>query len=91
MRQAVDAALDRPAIAAVWREPPSDRYVPPAVLDSQNGSDYPVDGPDLAAPRTLAHGVRGTAVLYFCGGPEGRRVGSIIRSNLAGDRDPPCA
>ena len=83
VRQAVNAALDRPAIAAVWREPPSDRYVPPAVLDSANGSSYPVDGPDLVRARKLAHGVSGTAVLYFCGGSEGRRIGAIIRANLA--------
>src|SRR5262249_30529033 len=32
MRQAVSAALDRPAIAPVWHEPPTDPSVPPALL-----------------------------------------------------------
>jgi serine/threonine-protein kinase len=83
MRQAVSAALDRPAIAAVWHEPPSDRYVPPAVLDTPNGAAYPVGGPDLVRARRLTHGVRGTAVLYFCGAPENRRAAAVIRANLA--------
>jgi ABC-type transport system substrate-binding protein len=83
LRRAVNAALDRPAIAAVWGEDPSDRYVPPAVLPSANGSTYPVSGADVARARRLAHGVRGAAALYFCGGPENRRVVAIVRANLA--------
>jgi ABC-type transport system substrate-binding protein len=83
LRQAVNAALDRPAIASVWHEPPSDRYVPPAVLDTPNGAAYPVAGPDLATARRLAHGIHGSAVLYFCGAPENRRVAAVIRANLA--------
>lgn len=83
LRRAVNAALDRPAIAAVWGEQPSDRYVPPGVLDSANGSAYPIDGPDVGRARRLAGGAGGGATLYFCGAPEGRRVVAIIRSNLA--------
>ena len=32
MRRAVNEALDRPALAAVWGELPTDRYVPPSIL-----------------------------------------------------------
>ena len=83
LRQAVNLALDRRAIAAVWKEPPSDRYVPPAVLDTPNGGAYPVGAPDLTAARRLAGGSHGTAVLYYCGPPENRRVAQLIRQNLA--------
>ncbi len=83
LRQAASAALDRPAIAAVWREPPSDRYVPAAILDTPNGAAYSVAGPDLTRARLLAQGARGTAVLYFCGAPENRRAAALIRANLA--------
>ncbi len=83
LRRAVNAALDRPAIVAVWGDEPSDRYVPLAVLDSANGSAYSVTGPDLSRARSLANGATGDAVLYFCGAPENRRVVAIVRSNLA--------
>ena len=88
VRQAVNAALDRPAIAAVWREPPSDRYVPPAVLDSANGSAYPVDrsrprGGPQARPRSERHG--GPLLLRWARGPP-RRVDHPRQPG--GDRDP---
>ena len=84
LRRAVNAALDRPAIAAVWGEPPSDRYVPPAVLASRNGSAYPVDGPDLERARRLAPpGPHGPVDLYVCGPPENSRVVALLRAQLA--------
>jgi len=82
MRHAVSIALDRPALAAVWAEPPTDRYVPPAILPATGRPRYPVSGPDVAAARRLAAGRRGTATLYYCGEPGNQRVAEIVRANL---------
>ncbi len=83
VRRAVNEALDRPAIIAVWGDAPNDRYVPPALLDSVSGSAYPIAGPDLTRARRLAAGAKGEAVLYFCGEPSNNRVAAAIRANLA--------
>jgi ABC-type transport system substrate-binding protein len=82
MRRAVSLALDRPALAAVWGELPTDRYVPPAILPASGRSRYPLSGPDVAAARRLAAGRRGTATLYYCGDPGNQRVAEIVRANL---------
>jgi ABC-type transport system substrate-binding protein len=81
MRRAVNLALDRPALAAVWAELPTDRYVPPSLLPPGR-SRYPLSGPDLAAARRLVGGRTGTATLYYCGEAPNRRVAEIVRENL---------
>ncbi len=84
LRRAVNVALDRPAIAAVWGEQPSDRLVPPAVLASRTGSAYPVDGPDLERARRLAPpGPHAPVDLYVCGPPENIPVVALLRAQLA--------
>ena len=82
MRRAVNQALDRPALAAVWGELPTDRYVPPAILPASGDSRYPLQAPDVRAARRLAAGRRGTATLYYCGDPGNQRVAEIVRANL---------
>ena len=82
MRRAVNEALDRPALAAVWGELPTDRYVPPSVLPADGASRYPLEAPDVRAARRLTAGRRGTATLYYCGDPGNQRVAEIVRANL---------
>jgi hypothetical protein len=82
MRRAVNHALDRPALAAVWGELPTDRYVPPAILPASGESRYPLQGPDVREARRLAAGRRGTATLYYCGESGNQRVAVIVRANL---------
>ena len=82
MRRAVNQALDRPALAAVWGELPTDRYVPPAILPASGDSQYPLQAPDVRAARRLAAGRRGTATLYYCGEAGNQRVAEIVRANL---------
>jgi ABC-type transport system substrate-binding protein/tRNA A-37 threonylcarbamoyl transferase component Bud32 len=81
LRRAVNYALDRPKLAAVGDEPPSDEYVPPGVPGSSGHHAYPIDGPDRRAARRLARGSRRHAVL--CVDPANRRVAEIVRSDLA--------
>jgi ABC-type transport system substrate-binding protein len=83
MRRAVAYALDRPALAGVFGERPSDRLVPAAV-SGQDGALAYAGRPDLAQARRLAgHGVRHTAVLYLCGDPSNGRIAEIVRTNLS--------
>ena len=83
LRRAVNYALDRAALAAVWGEPPTDDYIPPAVTGIRQPHMYPIDGPDLRTARRLAQGPRRRAVLYFCGDPANRTVADIVRADLA--------
>src|SRR6185312_14740266 len=83
LRRAVNYALDRPALAAVWGERPADRYIPPAVPGHPRRHVYPVGGSDPRTARQMTRGRRRNAVLYFCGDPANRRVAEIVRSNLS--------
>ena len=83
VRRAASYALDRARLAAVWSEPPTDRYVPPAIPGPDPGQVYPLAAPDLARARRLMRG-RGpvSATLYFCGEPANERIAAIVRDNL---------
>ena len=82
LRQAVNYALDRPALAAVWREPAADGYIPPAVAGYRSASIYPTSGPDLRRARRLVGRRARHAVLYFCNDAPSR-VANIVRSDLS--------
>ena len=90
MRQAVNYALDRLALAASFNDLPGDGIVPPIFDGFRAGVVYPVDGGDLAAARRLA----GTnnrprrAVLSYCiffpwGDGGQRNVAPLVKSQLA--------
>jgi ABC-type transport system substrate-binding protein/streptogramin lyase len=83
LRRAVNFALDRPALAAVWGQRPAHHYIPPAVPGYRHMNVYPIDGPDLPTAQRLAGKRMRRAVLYFCGHPANGRVAEIVRSNLA--------
>jgi ABC-type transport system substrate-binding protein len=82
LRQAVNYALDRPALAGSFADAADDEIVPAAVPGFAPGRVYPTDGPNLAAARHLMAGHRYRAKLYFCGDPHQRPVAAIISSNL---------
>ena len=84
IRRAVNLALDRRALAAVYDEQPIDDYIPPAIPGSRPGHVYPLGG-DLAEAKRLAGTGRRHAVLYSCGEPEtvSPGVDEIIRADLA--------
>jgi ABC-type transport system substrate-binding protein/tRNA A-37 threonylcarbamoyl transferase component Bud32 len=83
LRRAVNYALDRPALAAVWGERATDGYIPPAVPAFRAPHVYPTSGPDLRSARRLAGTKRRRAVLYFCGDPANRRIADIVRLDLS--------
>ncbi len=83
LRRAVNYALDRRALAAVFDETPTERYVPPAVPGVRTTAVYPLSGPDLATARSLVPGGRRRAAsVYVCGDPANMRIAQIVRSNL---------
>src|SRR4051794_4462209 len=83
LRRAASFALDRRALAAVYGEPPTDRFVPPAIAGAGRRALYPLSGPDLVQARRLAGaGPPRTARLYFCGDPANLRVAKLVRANL---------
>jgi peptide/nickel transport system substrate-binding protein len=83
MRRAASFAIDRRALAAVFSEGITDRYVPPVISRSATGQAYPLD-PDLTKARQLA-GTRTArkATVYACGDPSNIRIAGILRENLA--------
>jgi serine/threonine-protein kinase len=83
LRQAVNYALDRRALAAAFADTPADQIVPPALQGFPAGRMYPLDRPDFATARRLAGGRRRHAVLAICGDARLPKLAEIVRSNLA--------
>lgn len=86
LRQAVNYAIDRPALAldpgfgAPGR--PTDQYIPPGIPGFHDGTIYPLGGPDVATARRLAGDQKRRAVLYTCDTPGCTRNAETLRSNL---------
>ncbi|MDP9134598.1 MAG: ABC transporter substrate-binding protein, partial [Actinomycetota bacterium] len=90
MRQAMNAALDRRALAhrvqyGRFGGPgrPTDQFIPPDQPGFRDAAVYPLGGPDLARARRLAGGRRRRAVLYTCDFPHCLEHGRVVRKNLA--------
>lgn len=82
LRQAVNYALDRPALAAALGDLATARYLPPGMPASYQQSVYPLGSPDFRHARALAGPRTRTAVLAICGTPGCTKVGQIIRADL---------
>jgi peptide/nickel transport system substrate-binding protein len=82
LRRAVNYANDRRTLAAAVGDLPSAAYLPPGLPGASATSVYPLK-PDLPQARALAHGFRGTVVLYSCRRPECTSAARIVRANLA--------
>jgi ABC-type transport system substrate-binding protein/DNA-binding SARP family transcriptional activator/streptogramin lyase len=83
MRQAVNYALDRPALAATLGDLVAGNYLPPGLPGSLARHVYPLSGPDLARARALAGPHGGHAVLAVCSDPGCTELGQIIQADLA--------
>jgi ABC-type transport system substrate-binding protein len=79
LRQAVNHALDRRALASAYFDAPAQRVIPQAVP----GYVFPIDGPDLRTARRLAGSERRRAVLLAPCNPQLSSVTDVIRSELA--------
>jgi peptide/nickel transport system substrate-binding protein len=91
MRQAVNFALDRRALAARLPIPepgvpgrPTDQFIAPGMPAFRDAAIYPLGGPDLKTARRLAGShQRARAVLYTCNYPACLEHGRVLRRNLA--------
>jgi ABC-type transport system substrate-binding protein len=91
MRQAVNLAIDRRALArrlsccpdeAPGR--PTDQFIPPGLPGFHDEAIYPLGGPDIDAARRLAGSGRGRRmVFYTCNNPACLEQARIVRRNLA--------
>jgi peptide/nickel transport system substrate-binding protein len=87
LRQAVNYAIDRRALAAIgsaypYALRPTDQYLPAGLFGFRDVSVYPFT-PDLAKARRLAGDKRRTAVFYTCNHSPCDRMAQVVRSNLA--------
>ncbi len=88
LRQAVNFAIDRTALAALgdpWSPIPgrtTDQYLAPVMPGFRDVDVYP-SHPDLARARRLAADRTGTAVMYTCDQPPCDRIAQIVRTDLA--------
>jgi len=87
LRQAVNYAIDRPAVLRVYGARDgnaTDQLLPPAMPGFRNAELYPLKGPRPAKAKTLAQGHTrdGKAVLYVNDTRFQPVVGAIIRENL---------
>ena len=83
MRQAVNYALDRPALAAALGDLVAANYLPPGLPGFRARHVYPLSNPDLARARALAGPHGGHAVLAVCSDPGCTELGQIIQTDLA--------
>lgn len=91
LRQAVNYAIDRRALAARGSafqqvpERPTDHYLPPGILGFRDAHVYPMT-PDRSKARhlvRLAHAAGRTAVLYTLDTPPSPEQAHIVRTDLA--------
>jgi YVTN family beta-propeller protein len=87
LRQAVNYALDRRALAAVAfpgsTAKPTDQYLPPGVPGFRDATIYPLGAPNLAKARQLAGDVHVEAVLDTCNLAPCTQFAQIVREDLA--------
>jgi YVTN family beta-propeller protein len=88
MRQAVNYAIDRDALAGLGDgfDPlptqPTDHYLPPGIPGFRDSHVYPMT-PNVAKARELAQGDGRTAVLYTCDSSPCPEQAHIVQSDLA--------
>ena len=88
MRQAVNYAIDRRALARIgdggqpFPERPTGDYLPPGIPGATNAPVYPLT-PDLPKANALAHARGRTAVLYTCEEQTCTLQAQILKTELA--------
>jgi serine/threonine-protein kinase len=82
LRQAVDLALDRTALASVHDDVPGSQYLPPSVPGA-GGKPVVAVQPDLARARALAAGFHGTVTFTTCQDSNCRAKAALVKASLA--------
>jgi class 3 adenylate cyclase/ABC-type transport system substrate-binding protein len=83
-RRAVNALLDRSALAATDGGLPTDQYLPPDLMGKEKDHHlYPVDHPDIALARKLWANRAGRLVLLTCKSPLCTEQANILRRDFS--------
>jgi peptide/nickel transport system substrate-binding protein len=88
LREAVNEAIDRPALARAEATSsggallPTDRYLPPGVPGYEHGHRFPLTGPDLPRARALVAGRHPRVILMTCRDPRCLQVARIVTRDL---------
>jgi serine/threonine-protein kinase len=83
-RRAVNALLDRLALAAPDGGVPTDQYLPPALMGAEKDHHvYPVDSPDVALARKLWANRADRLVLLTCKSPLCTEQANILRRDFS--------
>lgn len=85
-RQAVNFAIDRPAISrqsGAFAGSLTDQYLPPGVEGFRDAEIYPLDAPDVDRANELMGGKKGTAVIYTCNAGSCPKRAQVVQANLA--------
>ena len=83
-RRAINALLDRSALAAADGGLPTDQYLPPALMGSEKDHHlYPVHEPDVALARKLWASRADRVVLLTCKSPLCTEQANILRRDFA--------
>ena len=84
LRQAVNFAVDRPALLRGRSGRPTDQFLPPGIPGFRDARIYPLAGPNPGKARALARGHRrsGKAVLYTIDIPAEQARAQILVRNL---------
>jgi ABC-type transport system substrate-binding protein len=83
-RRAVNALLDRPALAAADGGVPTDQYLPAALMTGEKDHHlYPVDGPDVELAKKLWANRADRLVLLTCDSPVCAAQTEVLRRDFA--------
>jgi YVTN family beta-propeller protein len=85
MRQAVNFAIDRAALARnvhPTSATPTDQYLPTGMPGFRDADIYPLGAANVPRARRLAAGRRGRAVMYTCNTSDCVRRAEIVKANL---------
>jgi peptide/nickel transport system substrate-binding protein len=84
VRRATASAIDRPALAALWKETATDQVLPAAMPGFEDRDFYRIDGPDIARAKALMRGRSGVAVMAIWRNCDPcLQTAQLVRSQLA--------
>jgi peptide/nickel transport system substrate-binding protein len=85
VRQAINYAIDRPAMArqaGLLAGEPTDQFLPPTLRGFQDAHIYPLNGPNLAKAKALMQGRSMKMTLYSPNDPVAQSQDQVVVANL---------
>jgi DNA-binding SARP family transcriptional activator/ABC-type transport system substrate-binding protein len=82
LRIAINLVLDRPALAQLFGDSVTDRYLPPGIPGHRSWHVYPLTSPRVRAARALTRGRTADLSLAVCAEPACLQAGDLIKADL---------